>query len=119
MPLRFCDLLYALLDDFEPHAFHEGESADRWRVFFKTPEQRDAATAAVRTFLGDRLLAVSTVNVPDEEWARRSQADLTAVRIGRIVVAPPGMTPQVFSICRPITSSQNPSASATRPTTSS
>ena len=93
---EICDLLYALLDDFEPHAFHEGESADRWRVFFKTPEQRDAATAAVRTFLGDRLLAVSTVNVPDEEWARRSQADLTAIRIGRIVVAPPWHDPAGF-----------------------
>ena len=93
---EICDLLYALLDDFEPHAFHEGASADRWRVFFKTPEQRDAATAAVRTFLGDRLLAVSTVDVPDEEWARRSQADLTAIRIGRIVVAPPWYDPAGF-----------------------
>jgi ribosomal protein L11 methyltransferase len=90
------ELLQALLDDFEPQAFHEHESADRWRVFFKTPRQRDAATAAVRTFLGGRLLAVSAVDVPDEEWARRSQADLTAIRIGRIVVAPPWHDPAGF-----------------------
>ena len=93
---EICDLLYVLLDDFEPQAFHEDESADRWRVFFKTPGQRDAATAAVRTFLGDRLLSVSAVDVSDEEWARRSQADLTAIRIGRIVVAPPWHDPAGF-----------------------
>ena len=93
---EICDLLYALLDDFEPHAFHEGESPDCWRVFFKTPGQRDAATAAVRAFLGERLLAVSAVDVPDEEWARRSQAELTAIRIGRIVVAPPWHDPAGF-----------------------
>jgi ribosomal protein L11 methyltransferase len=93
---EICDLLYSLLDDFEPQAFHEGESADRWRVFFKTPGQRDAATAAVRKLLGDRLLAVSAVDVPDEAWARRSQADLTAIRIGRIVVAPPWHDPAGF-----------------------
>jgi ribosomal protein L11 methyltransferase len=90
------ELLHALLDEFEPQAIHDDESADRWRVFFKTPRQRDAATAAARTFLGDRLLAVSAVDVPDEEWARRSQANLTAIRIGRIVVAPPWHDPADF-----------------------
>jgi ribosomal protein L11 methyltransferase len=83
------ELLYAALDEFEPQAIHDIESADAWRVFFKTCPQRDAAAAALRASFGDRLLALSIVDVPDEEWARRSQAHLTPIRIGRIVVSPP------------------------------
>ena len=40
------DLLYAELDDFEPVAIQEHEAGDGWRVFFRTPRQRDAARAA-------------------------------------------------------------------------
>lgn len=90
---EICDLLYALLDDFEPQAIHEHDSADGWRAFFKSFPQRDAAAEALSASLGDRLLAVATVDVPDEEWARRSQANLTPVRIGHIVVAPPWLAP--------------------------
>ena len=87
------ELLYALLDEFEPQAIHDHESAGGWRVFFKTPRQRDAAAAARRASFGDRLAAVSAVDVADEEWARRSQANLTTIRVGRIVVAPPWEVP--------------------------
>jgi ribosomal protein L11 methyltransferase len=83
------ELLYATLDEFEPQAIHDVESADGWRVFFKTSPQRDAAAAALRVSFGDRLLALSIAEVPDEEWARRSQAHLTPIRVGRIVVSPP------------------------------
>jgi ribosomal protein L11 methyltransferase len=83
------ELLHAALDEFHPQAIHDIESADGWRVFFKTSPQRDAASAALRASFGDRLLALSIVDVPDEDWARRSQAHLTAIRIGRIVVLPP------------------------------
>jgi ribosomal protein L11 methyltransferase len=87
------ELLHALLDEFEPQAIHDPESGDGWRVFFKTPRQRDAAAAALRASFGDRLAAVSAVDVADEEWARRSQANLTPIRVGRIVVAPPWEVP--------------------------
>jgi ribosomal protein L11 methyltransferase len=83
------ELLHAALDEFQPQAIHDIESADGWRVFFKTSPQRDAAAAALRASFGDRLLDLSIVDVPDEDWARRSQAHLTAIRIGRIVVSPP------------------------------
>jgi ribosomal protein L11 methyltransferase len=83
------DLLHAELDAFEPLAIHEHDSSDGWRVFFPTPRQRDEARATLASTLGDRLLALSPVDVEDEGWARRSQASLEAVHVGRITVAPP------------------------------
>jgi ribosomal protein L11 methyltransferase len=83
------ELLHACLDEFGPQAIHDHESGDGWRVFFKTGRERDAAGAALRASFGDRLTGVSTTDVADDEWARRSQANLGSVRVGRIVVAPP------------------------------
>lgn len=83
------ELLYACLDDFEPVAIHEHETGDGLRVFFRTAQGRDSAAAALRTHFGGRLTSISSTDVPDDGWARRSQAQLTAVRVGRIVVAPP------------------------------
>src|SRR4029079_11948054 len=85
----FQDILYAELDDFEPVAIHEHESGDSWRVFFRTAAQRDAARSALASEFGNALLQIGAVDVDDEDWARRSQASLTTVRVGRIVVAPP------------------------------
>lgn len=87
------DLLYAELDPFEPLAIHEHETADGWRVFFRRPVERDAAREALAAALGDRLLDLSPVDVDDEDWARRSQAALTAIRAGRITIAPPWDVP--------------------------
>jgi ribosomal protein L11 methyltransferase len=101
------DFLYAELDAFEPLAIQEHESGDGWRVFFRTRAQRNAARAALRAEFGpstgsgrpelvegrNALVDLSPVDVPDEDWARRSQANLTAVRVGRIVVAPPWDVP--------------------------
>jgi ribosomal protein L11 methyltransferase len=83
------ELLYAALDDFQPQAIHDIEAADGWRVFFKSSHQRDGAAEALSASFGDRLTALSIVDVPDEEWARRSQAHLTPIRVGRVVVTPP------------------------------
>ena len=82
-------LLYACLDDFEPYAIHEHESGDGLRVFFRGRSVRGAAADALGIRFGSRLVSVSIVDVADDGWARRSQAQLTAVRVGRIVVAPP------------------------------
>jgi ribosomal protein L11 methyltransferase len=78
--------LYAALDDHQPLAIQELESADGWLVFFRSAGARDAAAAAVA---GLPLLSTTPVKVPDDGWARRSQANLTAVTVGRITVAPP------------------------------
>jgi ribosomal protein L11 methyltransferase len=81
------ELLHALLDDYQPQAIHEHAADDGWRAFFKTPEQRDSARDALRAGLPG--IEVTAVDVADEEWARRSQAELTPVRVGRIIVTPP------------------------------
>lgn len=88
------DLLYAALDPFEPLAIQESETGDGWRVFFRLASHRDNAQAALASAFGDRLLALSPADVDDEDWARRSQAALTAIRVGRITVAPPWDVPE-------------------------
>ena len=83
------DSLSAALDDFGPVAVHEHESGAGWRVFFPSGRQRDDAAASLGTRFAGVLVEVQPMDVPDEQWARRSQASLTAIRVGRIVVAPP------------------------------
>ena len=85
----FQDMLYAELDAFEPVAIQEHDTGDGWRVFFRTAALRDAARATLASEFGNALLELVPQDVHDEDWARRSQAALKAVRVGRIVVAPP------------------------------
>lgn len=83
------DLLYAELDAFEPLAIHDHDAGDGWRVFFRLPSHRDAAHAALAAAPVARLLSLAPADVDDGDWARRSQAALTAIRAGRVIVAPP------------------------------
>lgn len=87
------DLLYAELDAFEPLAIQEHEAGDGWLVFFRLPAQRNGAREALASALGRNVVELQPVEVEDEDWARRTQANLTAIRAGRIVVAPPWDTP--------------------------
>jgi ribosomal protein L11 methyltransferase len=85
------DQLYVLLDDFEPIAIHESDAGDRWRVFFRLPDRRDAALRALAAMTAVRA---SAIEVPDEDWARRSQQDLRAIDAGGLIVAPPWDVPK-------------------------
>jgi ribosomal protein L11 methyltransferase len=71
--------LLAEIDDEGPTAVEERPSG--LRVFFATAAARERAAA--------RLGRGTPVDVPDEDWAERSQAALGPVRVGDIVVAPP------------------------------
>ncbi|HVH25799.1 MAG TPA: 50S ribosomal protein L11 methyltransferase [Vicinamibacterales bacterium] len=77
------DIIAACVDDFEPTAIEE--RADSVRVFFTDARLRDAAAAALSATGYD----VQSTEVDDEDWARRSQQNLTAVTVGRIIVSPP------------------------------
>jgi ribosomal protein L11 methyltransferase len=89
--------LYALLDDFEPLAIHEDDSGDTWRVFFHSAAQRDAAATHVNAAVASHLLRTSAVDVRVEDWARRSQQNLTSIDVGGLVIAPPWDVPRGIS----------------------
>lgn len=63
----------------------------RWRAFFSTPDNRDAARAALNDLSAD--LTTTSEDVSDEDWAARSQRALTAVAAGAFIVAPPWDVP--------------------------
>ncbi len=77
------DLAAAALLDFDTAAVHEVSDRE-WRVFLRDPAGRARAADALRAWCD-----VSTVDVEDEDWARRSQESLKAVTVGRLVIAPP------------------------------
>lgn len=84
------DLVQAALLDFAVSAIDE-RAADAWRVFFETAAERDRASTALAAAFPE--LALASADVPDEDWAARSQAGLRAIRIGEIIVAPPWDVP--------------------------
>jgi ribosomal protein L11 methyltransferase len=103
------ELVSAVLADFSPVAIHD--LAERplppgglwdptfppipdppptplhWNVCFNDLSERDRAAAAILATLPS--LSIERVDLPDEDWAARSQQSLTAVRAGHFIVAPP------------------------------
>ena len=63
-----------------------------WRVFFSAADERDTAMRAIVDAF--TMLHVTREDVSDEDWAARSQRELTAVRAGRFIVAPPWDVPK-------------------------
>lgn len=57
------------------------------RVFFRDPAERDHLLADLRTRYP--ALRLEPDEVPDGDWAARSQRELTAVRAGTFLIAPP------------------------------
>jgi ribosomal protein L11 methyltransferase len=82
------ELVLAELDDFQPTAIQEPEDTSRLRAFFTSAESRDAAARALATSFGIHLY-VESLSIEDDDWAARSQAQLKAIAIGRLIVAPP------------------------------
>lgn len=92
VPLRTdetADRLLALLHDYDVTAI--GESAGCWQIVFSTAAARDAARAGIARAHPD--LALTSLQIPDGDWAARSQAGVRAVAVGGLVVAPPWDVP--------------------------
>jgi len=111
-PPDLADLAQAALVDVPPVALEEfpppsvpaaGWSDDepppddtipeRWRIVFDDAATRDRARAALEDATAASGARVESVDVPDEDWAARSQASLTAITVGHIIVAPPWDVP--------------------------
>jgi len=75
------DRLAAVVDDYSPTAIEPREHDAR--VFFATAVDRDNAQRALASHFD-----VAAIDVPDEDWARRSQENLAPVTVGRITVSP-------------------------------
>src|SRR5213593_633781 len=100
-----------MVDDFEPTAIEERDKTIR--VFFVCGEQRDGAAAA----LSDAGYATAAIEVPDEDWARRSQQHLIPITIGRITIFPnpESRTPSPESPPNPKSQTPNPSSIVIQP----
>jgi ribosomal protein L11 methyltransferase len=86
------ELFEAALIDHPVVAIDE-HASDAWRVFFDSDAARDRAASTLRAEFPE--LAIDALDVPDENWAARSQAGLRAVLVGRLVVAPPWDIPAI------------------------
>lgn len=84
------DRLLAELDEFGVTAVDDLDGAARF--FFPTAEARDRAAAAMPAI--DPSAACERALISDENWAERSQASITAVRVGELVIAPPWAVPR-------------------------
>ncbi|HEX6322979.1 MAG TPA: 50S ribosomal protein L11 methyltransferase [Vicinamibacterales bacterium] len=89
---EFADFVAAALDDYGLIALQENEEDGAVVAFFGDGEVRGRATAALQTALPG--VDVALVDVPDENWAERSQAALRAIRAGSLTVAPPWDVPR-------------------------
>ena len=81
---QLSDLVLAELDDFQPTAVQELDETSCLRAFFNSAQSRDAAARALAVSFGTHLF-VETIDVEDDDWAARSQAQLQAITVGRVV----------------------------------
>jgi ribosomal protein L11 methyltransferase len=86
LDIRLADagMVLAAADDFAPRAVEE--HPDAVTIFFSNPRDRDLACAAlVHRF---PRAVITSRDVDDEDWARRSQNALEPVTVGRLTVFP-------------------------------
>ena len=88
----------AALDDLSPAAVHETGDDDRptWRIFPADHSQLDVMASTLAAAFGPAGCRLERVEVEDEDWAARTQADLTRVAVGRLIVSPPWDVPEAL-----------------------
>jgi ribosomal protein L11 methyltransferase len=91
------DRLVALLSDFDLISIHEDDPVRPagWTAHFADRQARDRAAEAIRNFESSGRIRIQSTEIEDEDWARRTQADLPAIQIGHVIVAPPWDVPSL------------------------
>jgi ribosomal protein L11 methyltransferase len=100
LPTDIADVVACALDDLGVTAVEEEAGHGRWRAYFGHETARAAALPRVKDSLG-HILDITAVDVEDEGWIYKVQRTLGAVRIGRIVVAPPWDLPGGAALSSP------------------
>lgn len=72
---------FYVADDYAPTAVQEIDGG--LRFFFSNSHDRDQAAQALLQYV-----RVSAVDVPGDDWARRSQQNLAPVTVGRLTIVP-------------------------------
>ena len=67
-----------------------------WQVFFHDPNTRNDAFAKLTHRFPN--LSIRPIDIDAEDWAARSQASLTAIRVGALIVAPPWDMPKASDL---------------------
>ena len=93
------DLALAASDDYAPVAAES--TAFGIRIFFSTARLRDAASIAMARTLA--FAAITSLDVDDEDWARRSQESLGPIVVGRLTVRPAALAPAAAGLLPPRT----------------
>ena len=91
LPVTARDQLVALLSDYSLIAIQEDDISNpqAWTAHFASVGERQSALDALRHASDFGDLRIETLEVEDDDWARRTQADLPAIQIGRVLVCPP------------------------------
>lgn len=87
------DHVAAALDGADVAAIEE-QTPTRWLVSFRESRARDAAAETVQAAWAHAGVTAVALDVSDEDWARRSQANLGIIRVGRFIVTPPWCAPE-------------------------
>jgi len=87
--------LLATIDDEHPIAVEARD--DGVRIFFLSSGDRERA--GIRASAHHAEVVCTPIDVPDEQWAERSQAALEPVEVGRLLITPPWREAEVRTRC--------------------
>ena len=90
--------LLAEVDGHHPTAVEE--RANGIRIFFANATDR--GRAAIHLIAADPSIDCAPVEVPDEDWAARSQSNLSSLRVGELEIVP------VFDLASPLSPRPSP-----------
>lgn len=91
--LAVWELTTAVLEEYDLAGIEERDACT-WHAYFASADIRDRARRALEVHPGiSGRLAIESFEVSDQDWARRTQAELRALQVGRVIVAPPWDVP--------------------------